>query len=553
MTNIWTMLAGIAIFLLGVQFLENGLKQGAGRPFKLFLKKQTASRPKAILGGAVVTGLLQSSSVVNLLVLAFVGANVIPMQQALAIILGANLGTTLDSWIIATIGFKVNIEHIAFPIVAIFGITMSVAPNNSRWQIWSRGLFGFGLLFVGLFYIKAGMQELVNTVDLSSFKQYPSIVFVFLGFVLTSLVQSGSVTIAIVLSALHVHIITLYDATAIVLGSEVGTTLKLVLASIKGIAAKKRVAWGNMLFNIITSILVFIFLRPVNYFITEVMSIHDPLIGLVFFQTLVNIIGIAVFYPFLGLLGKYLEHMFTAGEEETIFIHKVPVADKELAMTALENEVRRFLLHTIRYTREIFEREPDPIVEDALKESYHSKNSHEHYDLLKQLHGETHSYAILLQSQVAGDKTIALRLDQIIAANRNTMYAAKSMKDALTDINQLRNSSNDVKFAFYNKAGDRMDVFCKRIAHQLLDGSPDKMFINLCDIHTWVSEGYAEVLKELYQGDTHRKVSDIEISTLINVNREMYTAYKSVIFASKDFLLDSNQAAYFDELPGFIR
>ena len=107
------MLAGIALFLLGMRLLEESLQQLTGRAFKLFLKRQTASKPKAILGGAVVTAILQSSSVVNLMVLAFVGANVLQMQNALAVMLGSNLGTTFSSWIIATVGFKLNIENSA--------------------------------------------------------------------------------------------------------------------------------------------------------------------------------------------------------------------------------------------------------------------------------------------------------------------------------------------------------------------------------------------------------------------------------------------------------
>jgi len=151
--DIWKLLAGIAIFLLGMKFLEESLQQMAGRPFKLFLKKQTSSKPKAILGGALVTGIMQSSSIVNLMVLAFVGANVIQMQSALAVILGANLGSTFTNWIIATIGFKFNIDSISFPLTGVFGIMMLLSNKESRWHQWSSFLFGFGFLFVGLNYI----------------------------------------------------------------------------------------------------------------------------------------------------------------------------------------------------------------------------------------------------------------------------------------------------------------------------------------------------------------------------------------------------------------
>jgi len=261
--DIWKMLAGVAIFLLGIDFLENSLKDLAGRRFKLFLKKQTENKLKAIGGGAVVTAVLQSSSLVSLMVLAFVGAGIIKMQNALAVILGANLGTTIDSWIVALVGFKLNIENIALPVTGIAGIGYVIFNKQSTLHNWCRFLLGFSFLFVGLGFMKTGIEDLVKTVDLHQYEQYPAIIFFLLGFIITALIQSSSATIAITLSALHAGAVNLYDAMAIILGSEIGTTIKLFIASIKGTAAKKRVALGNNLFNMINVSLILIFLSPV--------------------------------------------------------------------------------------------------------------------------------------------------------------------------------------------------------------------------------------------------------------------------------------------------
>jgi phosphate:Na+ symporter len=112
-SDIWRMLAGVAFFLLAMGFMEDGLRQLAGRKFKLFLKKQTHHKIKAIGGGAVVSALLQSSSVVNLLVLSMVGASVLKMENALALMLGSNLGTTCNSWLMAALGFNFNPDAVA--------------------------------------------------------------------------------------------------------------------------------------------------------------------------------------------------------------------------------------------------------------------------------------------------------------------------------------------------------------------------------------------------------------------------------------------------------
>ncbi|MGB3155413.1 MAG: Na/Pi symporter, partial [Chitinophagaceae bacterium] len=164
--DIWKVLAGVAIFLLGVRFLEESLQQLAGRRFKLYLKKQTASKIKAIGGGALVTGVLQSSSVVSLMVLAFVGAGIITMPNALAVILGANLGTTITGWIVALAGFNFNIENMALPVTGIAGLGFAIFNKQSRWYNWSRFLLGFSFLFVGLGYMKTGIEGLVLSMDL---------------------------------------------------------------------------------------------------------------------------------------------------------------------------------------------------------------------------------------------------------------------------------------------------------------------------------------------------------------------------------------------------
>lgn len=549
---IWSLLAGIAIFLLGMSMLEESLKQLAGRPFKLFLKKQSSSRPKAIIGGAVVTAILQSSSVVNLMVLAFVGANVIRMQQALAVMLGSNLGTTFSSWIIATVGFRLNIENIALPLAGLSGLTMFLSSKNSKLQHWSRLLFGTGLLFIGLNMIRNGMESSLTGINLSAFNTYPLIIFLLIGFTITAIIQSSTVTIAIVLSALHAGAIELIAAMAIVLGAEIGTIIKLVLASMNGLAAKKRVALGNLLFNGITTTIIFIGIYPVHRFITETIMIKDNLLALVFFQSFVNMAGIILFYPFLNIFTRFLENRFRNNSDESLFTGKVAASDTELALLALEKEVTHFLLHGISFTREAFGLPAD----ERLTEKWHIGNDKsglgQQYAYLKQLHGEALGYALKVQNNCTDD-SFTVKLNQLASANRNTMYAVKSVKDALQDIDQLKNSSNDLKYAFYGNAREKAADFCNRAVSLIIQKKKGSGFPGLNDIHKRIIDGYAGTLQLLYGEQTHESVSEFEISTLINLNREMHTAYKSFMFALKDLVLDAKEAAYFDDLPGFIR
>ncbi len=550
--DIWKMLTGIVIFLLGANFLEEGVRFLAGRSFKLFLKKQTSNKIKAIGGGALVTAVLQSSSVVNLMVLAFVGAGVIQMESALAVMFGANLGTTISNWVVATLGFNFNIEVIAYPITAVAGFVMLMSNKEGRLHQWSRLLFGFAFLFVGLNFIKTGMQDLIREIDLGQLNEQPAIVFLLIGLLITALVQSSSATVVIVLSALYVNAISLYAATAVVLGAEIGTTLKLALASAKGSALKKRVALGNILFNITNVLVLFIVLAPVNRLITDIIGIKDNLIALVFFQTLLNIAGIILFYPLLGPFARFLEKCFSGNENETIFIHKVKATDTDPAMVALEKEAASLLHHTIAFTLEAFNKKTNTLQQVALGRDFASKKIMEKYEYIKHLHGGIYNYAASLQRNVT-DKETTDRLHQLIDASRNTMYAAKNIKDAWPDIEQLSKSSKDQKYNYYLHTGERIaDFFEKIIALVNTRPSPGN-FEKMTAVYRSIQESYRSMLTELRREDLQETLDEIEFSTIINFNREIYTCEKSIVFAVKDLVLTEQESARFDELPGFIR
>lgn len=549
--DIWKIVAGVAIFLLGMNFMEEGLKGLAARPFKLFLKRNTSNKLKALFGGVVVTAVLQSSSIVNLMVLALVGTGILQMQNALAIMLGANLGSTFTNWILATAGFGFSIENLALPFVGISGIVMMLIRKENLWKHWSKLVFGLGFLLVGLSYIKGGMENAVQGMDLTLLNAQPTIIFLLAGIAITILTQSSSATVAIVLSALHVNAIDLFSATSIVLGAEIGTTVKLVLASVNGPAAKKRVALGNLLFNIIIATLLFIFLLPVNRFITEIIGIENPLIALVFFQSMVNVSGIIIFYPFLDLFSRFLQKKFTGREDESLYINKLLVRDIELALEALEKESRNFIFHVVDFITDAFGAE-NHMTEGRTGKTFSHKTVLDKYEYIKRLHGEIHSFYIQVQNS-SSSGTETERLEQLISSVRNWMYAAKNIRDALMDIDQLKKSSNDTKYNFYLRTISKMEQFVGEISRLMEPDYKGDKFEDITRLHHLSQKGYEDSLQELYKEGIATHLNELEISTLINFNREMYTALKSMVFALKDYLLNAKEASFFDDLPGFIR
>lgn len=550
--DIWKVVAGIAIFMLGMHFLEEALHRLTSRSFKLFLKKHTSNRIKAIAAGTLVTGILQSSSVVNLLILAFVGTGTIKMQHALAIILGANLGSTLCNWVIATIGFQLNIESFALPVTGIAGILVVLLNKESRWHTWSKLLLGLGWLFLGLAFMKAGMEAVVQQIDLGAYSRYPAILFLLIGVVMTALIQSSSATVAIVLSALHAGAINLFTATAIVLGAETGTSLKLLLVSVKGLAVKKRVAWGNLLFNVIPGFLLLFLLAPVNYLITRVLKIENPLIAVVFFQTLVNVIAIVLFYPFLGRFAKFLEKRFMGNDSNSLFIHDANVADGELGMAALEKETGYLIYYVSVFALGAFDK-PVPALKGLLvNKDLIAKSTKGKYAYIKQLYGRMNEFCIQLRNSVT-DEDARSRLQQLVTVSRNAMYAAKSIKDTLADIDQLKNSSNNIKYNFYQYTGDLVGGFYEKLMELLANEKDTRGFERLTSIYKSVQDAYTRNLQNLYKEAVTKQLSETEFSTLINFNRETYTSFQSAVFAVKDFVLTNKESNYFDGLPGFIR
>lgn len=549
--DFWKVLAGVAIFLLGIRLLEESLQVLAGRQFKLFLKKHTSNKIKAIGGGAVVTAILQSSSVVSLMVLAFVGAGIITMQNALAVILGANLGTTLTGWVVSLAGFTFNIEDWALPLAGIAGLGYAILNRHGRWYNWCRFFLGLSFLFIGLGYMKTGMEGFVMAVNLQQYANAPLIVFFLIGFLITSLIQASSATMAITLSALYTGVITLNDGIAIVLGSEIGTTIKLFFASLKGAAAKRRVALGNFLFNTITVVVVFIFLFPLSRLVTDTIGIRENTIALVFFQSMVNVLGILLFYPFLGVFGRFLEKRYRDDEDESMYIHNADAQVPSAALVALEKECDHFLNSVLDFTLDCYNIKNPYAGQMELHSSFRGMAIAEKYDYIKALYGEIHGYNIRVQKGVAL-KEESEKLERLVSAFRNFMYAAKSIKDAIPDMEQLENSSNDTKYNFYRQTREAISNFCSQL-YLLKSGEQIPKVERLADVYHTVTAGYTGILQQFYKESVAGRLSETEITTLLNFNREIYTAYKSLVFGIKDYLFDRQQSRYFDELPGFIR
>jgi phosphate:Na+ symporter len=545
--------AGIGLFLFAMYLLEESLKNLSGRSFKLFLQRITKNAIGAVTGGAIVTGILQSSSMVSFMVLAFVGAGVFTMRNAMAIILGANLGTTLDSWVVATLGFNMDIEVVSYPAVCAGGLILIFFGSRKTYRYISYFLFGFGLLFIGLSFMKTAMEAQVKVFDFSHYATMSLAVFLLIGFIITVLVQSSSVTMALTLSALHVGAISLPIAAAIILGSQTGTTIKIMLGAVGGNASKKRIVLGNFLFNVFITIFAYLLLSPILFLITDLFYVNDPLIALVLFSTIINLGSIIIFIPLLDKFIHFLERFFKESDRAvTAFIGHASIAERLTALDLFKRETNYFIHNSMLFNLELFNINTRYISENSdyksinVKKKFFIKTKEEKYNFLKQLQGELQVFYLELRPKLQSEQYS--NLNQLISAVRSSMHSVKSVKDIGTNIANLRNSSKDIKYKFFIHNKQETEALYQQF-NALMTGEKPADFENLQHVFNTIEDNYSSALNTFYSEAQDAPLEKIDITTIINFNRELFISNKAMLMTVKDFLLKEEEIQEFHEVP----
>ena len=552
--GLWSFLAGLGTFQFGLHFVEQALKNLAGRSFKKFLRHHTTNPYKGIIGGTIITALLQSSSIVSLMVLAFVGAGIIQLRNAIGIIFGSNLGTTFTGWIVAYFGFQLDIESYALPLIAIGGLSFILFSKLIKLQEVGRFFLGFGFLFLGLEFMKSSIGELADNLNMSIFEGWSPYLFFPIGFVLTAIIQSSSAAMVITLSSLHAGVIPLESAAAMVIGNDLGSTIAVILGAINGVPSKKRVALSHFLFNLIIDLLTLILLSPILYLITDVIDIYDPLITLVFFHSSFNLLGIILMLPFIGLFARFLEGRFVHDTGLlTQHIGKVPVNVPEAAIEALKKEIvllidRVFYLNltALKISPGLFSFPGKVRMEEG--SLFNVSTYSEDYASIKQLEGEIIAYYLDIQSEKLENEESGL-INRYVHAVRNAMISAKEVKDISHNIREFEETSNDTKLSLYQFQKGQLNEFYLSLHQVFHSDKKAAYFEQLADLMNQNQINYERFLKEIYRRIEKKQLSDLEISTLLNVNREIYNANRSLILAAKDVLLTQEEAVTFNVIP----
>lgn len=350
------LVGSLAFLLYGMNMMSDGIQKSAGQKLQKALDFMTGNRIAGFLTGLILTMIIQSSGATTAMEVSFVNAGLMTVQQSVGVTLGANIGTTITAWIVAIFGFHFNIESFAIPIFGL-GFILTQIKKIQHKSI-GEAIMGFGLLFIGLNWLSKTISPESGTLNflqgLSNYGALSIFFGVIAGALLTALIHSSSALTAIVITMAFNHLVTWKFAASLVIGSNIGSTIDAVLASLKANADAKRTAAVHFLFNVATVILALIFLDPLLELIDlitpgtpeENITYHISML-----HTVLKSITSIICLPFTKQIALFVGKLIKSDKDETPNIYKLefiaPTNSKENAapyLMRVESEINKMTL-----------------------------------------------------------------------------------------------------------------------------------------------------------------------------------------------------------------
>ncbi|MBT8437104.1 MAG: Na/Pi cotransporter family protein [Gammaproteobacteria bacterium] len=477
--DILTLLGSLGLFLYGMKVMSDALMELAGDRMRKILAGATSNRLFAVLTGFTITAVIQSSSATTLMVVGFANASLLSLTESVGVIMGANIGTTVTAWLISLLGFKVNMAAIALPLVGL-GFLFSLSKKKN-FRHWGYFIVGFAILFIGLQYLKNSVPDIKSSPEALAFlsdytnKGYLSIVlFLFIGTLLTVVIQSSSATMAITIIMCFEGWIPFEMAAAMVLGENIGTTITANLAAIVANYRAKRTARAHFIFNCFGVVWMLVLFLPIVHGIGHVVENIEGAspftqaaaipVALSLFHTTFNIVNTVVMVQFIPLISRIVERMVPEDKAEKIVIEQPHFLDKpslsypQTGMKALLDESLRLfektafkvITHGLQVHREEFESDK------KLKKIIENIHQFEldvdaiYYNKFKNIYGKIVEYANQLQGKFDLDEDKIMAIRSILRADRLMVEVVKDIKPLHTNMNRYLNSDNEYIRAEYN-------------------------------------------------------------------------------------------------------
>lgn len=463
-------IGSLGLFLYGMKILSDGLQKSAGAKLKTFLQLMTSNRFMAVFTGLLITIIIQSSSATTVMVVSFVNANLITLVQSIGVIMGANIGTTVTGWIVALVGFSMDITLISLFSIAI-ALPLMFSSKVKRREI-AEIFLGFGLLFFGLEYLQASMPDVSQHTEVLAFlsrfedgKLSSILICVVIGTILTCIVQSSSATMAITITMAYQGWIGVWTAAALCLGQNIGTTITAYLASLGTSTNARRAAMAHILFNVIGSIIAIIFFRPMMHMVNAITNGNiftmtgEPLqqslpTFLAAFHTVFNVINTIIFFPFVNQFAKIIEKLVPIKEtysEDTYhfkYIANTRMDTPEIYFLTVKQEMAKMAdlcLDMFKRYEKVFESQDQSFIE---KEVVELKKKEEYAD---QMQEQLIDFCVKLQ-QDSQSPTNAAMLNSLI----RSIDEIESITDSIYNMTKI--SEDRIRKEIVFDADEKADV-----------------------------------------------------------------------------------------------
>ena len=542
-------IAGIGIFVIGMRFMEDGFKLFTGGVLEKLISKTTDTTFKSISLGVVSTALLQSSSLVSIIIISFLSAKIISLAGALGVVFGSAVGTTTTTWLVATLGVKIDISAFALPMI-IFGVIFKFDKSNNIQGIGNI-LLGLGFVFLGISYMKSGFEELKQGIDLAKFSLdgYEGIfLYGFIGFLATIIIQSSSATMALAVTALVTGQIVYINAMAIALGAHVGTATTAAMGALVSNANSKRMAVGLFIYKGITAILTIAFLYYIVDFVDYLSAIlgissDDWAMKLAVFHTLFNLTGLIVFSFFIPQLVIFLKKLFV--EDASIYIQKPKYLDVEIvavplvALKATRKETihlydnatevlsHAIMLHRHRYLDksniDLVVKESTDLIELDIDEFYKTR--------IKSLYGDIINYSTYFINDLNDAErnylySLRMACRDIAEAVKNTKELQKHIAKYLLDNNEyIKNEYNYLREAIARTISTINEIKNSEDEEDMLSKSELlENYLNSLDV---IATGRIDILIR------EKKIDKKMTTTLLNDSAHAYNIIDKLIEVSK--------------------
>ena len=475
------LIGSLALFLYGMKIMSEGLQKFAGDSLRRILTAMTTNRVTGVLTGVLITALIQSSSATTVMVVSFVNAGLLTLTQSIGVIMGANIGTTVTAWLISALGFKVDIAAFALPLLA-FALPLFFSGKSSRKSI-GEFVFGFAFLFMGLQSLKANAPDLGANPEMLAFVQnytdmgfFSIILFLFIGAILTMIVQASAATMAITLIMCANGWIDYHLGVALVLGENIGTTITANLAALTGNTQARRAALAHLVFNVFgvmwVLVLFYPFTNAVSWFVTHVMKVSDPAVAVSFklaaFHTAFNISNTFIMIWFVSLIEKTVCTLIKPKVEDEEYrlryITGGMLSTAELSILQAHKEISLFAERTARMFNMVKELFYEKNEETFLKtysriEKYENISDRMEIEIANYL---TEVSEGRLSSESKEEIRIMLRavseIESIADSCNNLARSIKRRNEFKSEFTEEQNKHLDHMFDLVSGALDRMNV-----------------------------------------------------------------------------------------------